>query len=95
MDLLNPFCERWGVSELALFGSVLRGDFGPDSDVDVLVAFLPGVRRGLIDVMRMEEELEQLFGRKADLLTRRGLEVSREPDVRDAILGSSEVVYGR
>lgn len=66
-DLRN-FCRRHGVRRLALFGSVLRDDFGPDSDVDVLVEFEPGREPGL-DFFRMEAELSDLVGRDVDLHT--------------------------
>ena len=57
-DLLAAFCERWQVSELALFGSVLRDDFRPESDIDVLVGFRKDARHTLFDLVDMEEELK-------------------------------------
>ena len=60
---LAGFSRRWNISELALFGSALREDFRPDSDVDVLVSFSPDARITLFDVARMQDELEELFGR--------------------------------
>ena len=90
---LAAFCKRWQISELALFGSVLRDDFGPDSDVDVLVRFLPEAEHGLFEMVAMEEELSQLLGRKADLVSRRAVEQSRNYIRRRAILGSAEVIY--
>lgn len=86
---LAAFCQRWGVSELAVFGSALRLDFGPHSDVDVLVSFAPGVRHGLFDLARMRRELEELFGRPVDLVTRRSIEASRNPIRRRSILESA------
>jgi predicted nucleotidyltransferase len=71
---IAAFCRRWNVSELALFGSVLRDDFLPDSDIDVLVSFKPGAAVRLHDLLRMEAELSALFGRKVDLGTRRSVE---------------------
>ena len=93
-ERIAAFCERWRVTELALFGSVLRDDFGPDSDVDVLVAFDEGARHGLFDMVRMESELETIFGRKVDLVSRRGLERSRNYLRRKAILSSTETIHG-
>ena len=61
---IADFCQRWQVTELALFGSALRDDFGPESDVDVLVSFDEDARRTLFDMSRMEEELEAMFGRR-------------------------------
>ena len=75
-DRLAAFCRRWGVADMALFGSVLRDDFRPDSDVDVLVAFVPDARHGLFDLVEMEDELSGLFGRRVDLVTRRAVEES-------------------
>jgi uncharacterized protein len=68
-DQLAEFCRRWQIRELALFGSVLREDFRPESDVDVLVTFAPGASWGLFDHVRMEDELSHLFGRRVDLVT--------------------------
>ena len=92
-DGIAAFCERWQVTELALFGSVLRDDFGPDSDIDVLVAFKDGARHTLFDLSRMEEELKTLFGREVDLAERAGIEMSRNYIRRRAILQSAETVY--
>jgi hypothetical protein len=66
---IAEFCRRNGVRRLALFGSVLRGDFTPESDVDMLVEFEPGVRVGLFDLAGMEIELGQMIRRKVDLNT--------------------------
>jgi predicted nucleotidyltransferase len=90
---IAEFCRRWTVTELALFGSVLRDDFQPDSDVDVLVSFAPGAHRSLFDLARMQEELKGLLGHEVDLLTRRGVEASQNWLRRQAILSSAQVVY--
>ena len=92
-DEIAAFCERWQLAELALFGSVLRDDFGPDSDVDVLVKFKPGCTPGFFGLVRMETELSELFGRDVDLVTRPAVEGSRNYIRRKAILESAEVVY--
>ena len=91
-DAVQHFCRRWDVVELALFGSVLRDDFGADSDVDVLVTFAPTARRTLFDLARMREKLRNIFGREVDLLSRRGVESSRNYLRRQAILSSAEQV---
>ena len=91
---LREFCVRWKITELALFGSVVRDDFGPDSDVDVLVAFAPEVRWTLLDHVRMRDELMEVFGRSVDLVTRRAVERSPNYLRRREILGSAQVVYG-
>ena len=91
---MREFCSRWKITELALFGSVLRDDFGPKSDVDVLVSFAPDARWTLLDHVRMRDELAEMFGRGVDLVTRRAMERSRNYLRRRAILGSAQVVYG-
>jgi predicted nucleotidyltransferase len=92
-DRIADFCRRWKITEFALFGSVLRDDFQPDSDVDVLVNFAEDARWSLFDLVSMQEELSVIFGRKVDLVSRRGIEHSRNPIRREAILSSAEVVY--
>lgn len=92
-ERLESFCHKWDVVELALFGSVLREDFGPRSDVDVLITFAEGSHHGLSDLVEMQQELEALLGRKVDLVSRRGVESSRNPLRRRAILDSARVVY--
>ena len=93
-DGIAAFCERWQVTELALFGSVLRDDFGPDSDVDVLVSFDAAARHTLFDMVDMEEELKTLFGRDVDLVSRRGIERSGNHLRRRAILEAAETIHG-
>ena len=92
-EKIAMFCRRWQVDELALFGSVLREDFRPDSDVDVLVQFLPEARHSLFDLARMQMELEEIFGRQVDLVERSAIEKSRNYIRRKAILSSLETVY--
>ncbi len=84
------FCTRWKIREFALFGSVLREDFSPGSDVDVVVSFDPGAAWSLLDLASMQEQLSGLFGRPVDLIE---LEALRNPYRRAAILGSKQVVY--
>ena len=93
-EQMADFCRRWQISELALFGSVLRDDFGPESDLDVLVTFAPGAEWSLLDQVRMEQELAGLLGCKVDLLTKRAVERSSNWILRREILGTAEVVYG-
>ena len=92
-DEIAAFCKRWQVTELALFGSVLRDDFGPDSDVDVLVRFDPRARLTLLDIAQMQDELSSTLGREVDLIER--LAVERSPNYirRKAILQSAETIY--
>jgi predicted nucleotidyltransferase len=90
--VIADFCRRWQIREFALFGSVLRDDFGPRSDVDVLVTFSDGANWGLFEHASMQDELSQILGRTVDLLTRRGVEKSDNPIRREAILKSAEVL---
>lgn len=87
---IESFCRRWGVAELALFGSVLREDFRPDSDVDVLVTFQPGRGIGFENRVAIQDELEALFGRRVDVVVKEAL---KNPFRRSAILSSLEVLY--
>ncbi len=82
------------MTQLAVFGSALREDFGPDSDVDLLVSFEDSARHTLFDMVRMEEDLRTIFGRDVDLVSRRGIEKSRNHLRRKAILESAELLYG-
>lgn len=87
---LQRFCHRWKVAELALFGSVLRHDFGPQSDIDVLIEFGKDAHWSLFEWVDMIDELRGIFGRNVDLVSKRGL---RNPFRRRAILAAREVVY--
>jgi uncharacterized protein len=91
---LNDFCRRWQIIELSFFGSVLRDDFNPDSDLDVLVAFDPEASWSLLDHIQMEHELSDLLNRKIDLYTKRAVEQSHNWVRRREILETAEVVYG-
>lgn len=90
---LTDFCREWRLIELSLFGSVLREDFGPESDVDVLVSFEPGAQPSLRDLLKMQEQLEGLFRHRVDLLTRRSVEANENYIRRKAILDSAEAIY--
>ena len=90
-DQLAEFCRGHGIKRLAIFGSALRSDFGPDSDIDVLVDFEPDRIPGLFGFTGMELELTRMFGRKVDLRTPEDL--SRY--FRAAVLEEAEVQYVR
>lgn len=90
MEKIAEFCRRWKVRRFSLFGSVLREDFGPDSDVDVLVSFLPDSTWDLLDMVDIRDELVALFGREVDLVEEEGL---RNPFRRSRILSTRQVVY--
>ena len=90
IDQVVEFCKRWQVDEFSLFGSVLREDFRPDSDVDVLVSFSPAAPWSLFDLVTMQDELHEIFGRPVDLVEREGL---RNPFRKRNILSSREIIY--
>ena len=87
------FCNRWNVSEFAIFGSALSADFRPDSDVDIMVSFAPEASVSLFDMARMQDELKKIFGRDVDLVSKRGVENSRNYLRRKAILKSAQVIH--
>jgi len=87
------FCRRHQIRKMSLFGSVLREDFRPDSDVDVLVEFEPEAHHGLFALARMQSELQEILGRGVDLVERSAIEKSRNYVRRKAILSSAETVY--
>jgi len=86
---LNIFCQRYQVRRLSLFGSVLRDDFRPDSDVDVLVQFDPGARVSFMTLGKMQRELATIFQRPVDLVPQDGL----KPVIREEVLASAQEVY--
>ncbi len=90
---IASFCERWRIQQLELFGSVLRADFGPESDLDFLVVYKPNARITLFDEAQMQEELASLLGRPVDLVSRRAVEASPNWIRRKAILGNAELFY--
>lgn len=92
-DQIAAFCKRWQVTELALFGSVLRDDFGPKSDVDVLVRFEEEARHTLLDIVQMQDELSAALGRNVDLIERTAIETSPNYIRRKAILQSAQTIY--
>jgi predicted nucleotidyltransferase len=93
VDRIEQFCRRWHITELALFGSVLRDDFRPDSDIDVLVTFDEAAAWDLIDFVAMQGELEALFGRKVDLGEKRWVERSENYIRRKQILSTLEPIH--
>lgn len=87
---IADFCRRWKINEFSFFGSVLREDFRPDSDVDILVSFDPQAKWSLWDLAEMKEELEKIFGRSVDLVEKEAL---RNPFRRHSIMSTREVFY--
>ncbi|TWT44677.1 Nucleotidyltransferase domain protein [Phycisphaerae bacterium RAS1] len=90
---IADLCRRWRIRELALFGSALRGDSRPDSDIDLLVTFEPGADWSLLEHIQLQTELSAMLGRPVDMVTRRTIERSANPIRRNEILSSARTVY--
>jgi hypothetical protein len=90
---IKKLCDRWQIAEFALFGSVLRDDFKPTSDIDVLITFAPNARKGLLTLARIKHELEDLLGRDVDILTKQSIEQSHNLSRSRNILKSAQVLY--
>jgi predicted nucleotidyltransferase len=90
IDQVAAFCQKWKITELAVFGSVLRSDFRPDSDIDVLVSLADDAHWSLYDWVEMQEELKGMLGRDVDLVDKKGL---HNPFRRYAILTTKQVIY--
>jgi uncharacterized protein len=95
MEAIRDFCQRWGVAEFALFGSILREDFRDESDVDVLLRFDDDVRYSLFDLGQMGNELEVIFQREVDVLDLLAVEASPNYIRRREILETARVIYAR
>lgn len=93
MEAIAQFCDRWQVTEFALFGSVLRDDFRPDSDIDILITFAPEAKRGLTETMQMRDQLQAIFDRKVDLIVKAAIERSENWLRRKNILESAQTIY--
>jgi predicted nucleotidyltransferase len=92
LNRVAAFCRKWGIVELAVFGSILRDDFGPDSDIDFLARFSPSARPGLFALVDMQDELAAIVERRVDLLDRAGVERCENFLRRRQILDSAEVI---
>ena len=92
-DKIGEFCRKWHINELSLFGSVLREYFNSKSDIDVMDSFAPESHCTLFDMVHMENDLKDIFGRDVDLISRGGIESSRNHIRRNAILSSAKVIY--
>ena len=89
IDRIADVCRRYGVKELAVFGSAVRGELRPESDIDILVEFQSDTRIGLLGFASLSEELESVLGRKVDLVTKQGLKAR----VRPQVLSEAQLVY--
>ena len=90
IDAIREFCEKWGIIEFALFGSVVRDDFGPESDIDVMVRYDPEKPEPWKDYFLIKNDLEELFGRQVDLLKRGPIQ---NPYVRQSIRRDLTILY--
>jgi predicted nucleotidyltransferase len=91
--VLDEFCRQWKIAKLELFGAALRDDFNAESDIDLLVSFLPDANWGLFEHERAERELSELAGQKVELVTRRAIEANPNEATRRGILGNAVSVY--
>lgn len=92
-DALADYCRRWKITKLEVFGSILREDFGPESDVDFLVTFDPSARWTLFDMVHAQDELTTLIARPVDLVSRRPIEQSENWIRRRSILSCARTIY--
>jgi predicted nucleotidyltransferase len=90
---IEQFCKKWSVEELSLFGSVIREDFNSESDVDVLISFLPDAKWTLFDHVDMKEDLKSIFSRNVDLVTKKAVERSHNTVRKNSIISSAKQVY--
>jgi hypothetical protein len=95
MEQIAGFCRRWSIARLEVFGSALREDFRPDSDLDLVATYAPEARWSLLDRVRMKFELEDMLGREVDLLNRRALEKAGSRARAAAILAQAQTLYAR
>jgi predicted nucleotidyltransferase len=92
---LAKFCQQWHLAELSLFGSILRDDFRPDSDIDILIVLDsdPNLHTSLMDLVGMQHQLEEMVGRKVDLIEKESVETSHNWIRRNSILNTAQIIY--
>lgn len=90
---IAAFCQQWGIRSLALFGSILRDDFGQGSDIDLLIAFQPQVRQGLLTLARIKHALEAKLQRPVDIALKEVIANSENWIRREEILGTAQTIY--
>lgn len=90
---MEAFCQRWNIAELWLFGSVLRDDFSVNSDIDILITSFPCKTQGLLGHVQIKHELEALFAREVDVMTKKAIEQSWNSLRRQEILSTAQVVH--
>lgn len=90
---IAKFCQNWGITEVALFGSVLREDFHPDSDIDFLITFAPNVPQGLLTLARIKNQLELRLDRPVDIALKDSINTSENWIIRREILTTAQIIY--
>ncbi len=93
LSKIASFCQKWHIAKIALFGSILREDFNPDSDIDFLITFLPNTRQGLLTLAKIKHELEYLLNRSVDIAVKDSIEASENWIRRYEILTTAQTVY--
>ncbi|TVQ18449.1 MAG: nucleotidyltransferase [Leptolyngbya sp. DLM2.Bin15] len=93
IESLKTFCQKWQIVEFSVFGSALREDFRPNSDLDVLVQFTPNAPWTIVDLITMQQDLEDLVKRDVDLIEKRVIETSDNWIRRNEILNTAQVIY--
>jgi predicted nucleotidyltransferase len=91
-EIVN-FCQQWGITKMALFGSILRDDFRADSDIDLLITFAPSVRQGLLTLAKIKHELESRLQRPVDLIPEASVQTSDNWIRRREILSTAQTIY--
>jgi predicted nucleotidyltransferase len=92
-EKISEICKRYKINELAIFGSALRDDYNENSDIDLLYVFGENTTHSLFDIVRIKEELEKLFGKPVDFVSRKAIEQSRNIYRKKAILENVKVIY--
>lgn len=93
IEKIDYICQQWHIEELALFGSVLREDFNPNSDIDVLVSFAEDAKITFFDLDYLEQKLSELFNRPVDIVTKRAIEQSHNWIRKKNILENAKIIY--
>jgi predicted nucleotidyltransferase len=93
MKDIARFCRNWQICEFSLFGSALRDDFGPESDLDILITFNESSEWGLLDHVQMQLDLQSLLGRKVDLISQRAVAQSQNQILREEILRTAKIIF--
>jgi predicted nucleotidyltransferase len=95
IEQIAQFCQKWHITELSLFGSVLGNQFHTDSDIDILIRFAPNTRQGLLSLAKIKHDLEANTGRAVDIALKESVENSENWIRRNEILNTAQVIYGQ